>query len=84
MRVPNLVSIGPQAATCIRPEGYTDTHTLSYIDIDVCVYPGCKTLLPKIVACEGPLIMIQDLSIKKNNNNKKLKIKSRKKGVFAN
>ena len=19
----------------------------------VCVYPGCKTLLPKIVACEG-------------------------------
>ena len=39
MRVPNLVAIGPQAATCIRPEGYThrqtDTHTLSYIDIDV-------------------------------------------------
>ena len=42
MRVPNLVPIGPQAATCIRPEGYThrqtdrqtDTHTLSYIDID--------------------------------------------------
>ena len=24
----------------------------------VCVYPGCKTLLPKIVACEGPLIVI--------------------------
>ena len=24
----------------------------------VCVYPGCKTLLPKIVACEGPLIMM--------------------------
>ena len=35
MRVPNLVPIGPQAATCIRPEGYTHTHTLSYIDIDV-------------------------------------------------
>ena len=38
MRVPNLVPIGPQVATCIRPEGYThrqtDTHTLSYIDID--------------------------------------------------
>ena len=40
MRVPNLVPIGPQAATCIRPEGYThrqtdrQTHTLSYIDID--------------------------------------------------
>ena len=32
MRVPNFVPIGPQAATCIRPEGYThrqtDTHTL--------------------------------------------------------
>ena len=40
MRVPNLVPIGPQAATCIPSEGYThththtDTHTLSYIDID--------------------------------------------------
>ena len=35
MRVPNLVPIGPQAATCIPSEGYThtDTHTLSYIDI---------------------------------------------------
>ena len=32
MRVPNLVPIGPQAATCIRPEGYThtQTHTLLY------------------------------------------------------
>ena len=34
MRVPNLVPIGPQAATCrpIRPEGYTHrhTHTLLY------------------------------------------------------
>ena len=38
MRVPNLVPIGPQAATCIRPEGYTDTHTLSYIDIDSALY----------------------------------------------
>ena len=46
MRVPNLVPIGPQAATCIRPEGYThrqtdrqtDTHTLSYIDIDLLLY----------------------------------------------
>ena len=26
MCVPNLVPIGPQAATCIRPEGYTHTH----------------------------------------------------------
>ena len=37
MRVPNLVPIGPQATTCIRPEQtdrQTDTHTLSYIDID--------------------------------------------------
>ena len=32
MRVPNLIPIGPQAATCIRPEGYTHrhTHTLLY------------------------------------------------------
>ena len=37
MRVPNLVPIGPQTATCIRLEGYTHTHThtLSYIDIDI-------------------------------------------------
>ena len=34
MCVPNLVSIGPQTATCIRLEGYTHRHTLSYIDID--------------------------------------------------
>ena len=37
MCVHNLVPIGPQA-TCIPSEGYThtqtDTHTLSYIDID--------------------------------------------------
>ena len=32
----------------------------------VCVYPGCKTLLPKVVACEGPLIMMTgSLSLKK-------------------
>ena len=46
MCVPNLVPIGPQAATCIRPEGYThtqtDTHTLSYIDIDI--YIICKQI----------------------------------------
>ena len=42
MRVPNLVPIGPQAATCIRPEGYTDTHTLSYIDIDIDIYIGSR------------------------------------------
>ena len=45
MRVPNLVPIGPQAATCIRPEGYThtqtDTHTLSYIDIDITYSAFC-------------------------------------------
>ena len=42
MCVQNLVPIGPQATTCIPSEGYThrqtdrqtDTHTLSYIDID--------------------------------------------------
>ena len=50
MCVQNLVPIGPQATTCIPSEGYThrqtdrqtDTHTLSYIDIDVglCFTPG--------------------------------------------
>ena len=34
MCVPYLVPIGPQTATCIRLEGYTHRHTLSYIDID--------------------------------------------------
>ena len=34
MCVLNLVPIGPQTATCIRLEGYTHRHTLSYIDID--------------------------------------------------
>ena len=38
----------------------------------VCVYPGCKTLLPKVVAYEGPLIMMtgslsQKKKIKKKN-----------------
>ena len=36
MCVPNLVPIGPQTAMCIRLEGYTHRHTLSYIDIDEC------------------------------------------------
>ena len=50
MRVPNLVPIGPQAATCIRPEGYTDTHTLSYIDIDTYTnWPAPSTILYKYV-----------------------------------
>ena len=46
MCVPNLVPIGPETATCIRLERYTNRHTLSYIDIDltrlVCQvrYPG--------------------------------------------
>ena len=40
---------------------------------DVCVYPGCKTLLPKIVACEGPLIMMTGY----------LKKKEKKRGVFG-
>ena len=40
----------------------------------VCVYPGCKTLLPKVVACEGPLIMMTgSLSPKKKNYKKKKK-----------
>ena len=48
----------------------------------VCVYPGCKTLLPKVVACVGPLIMMTGSSLKKKLK-KKLK-KEEKKGVFAN
>ena len=32
----------------------------------VCVFPGCKTLLPKIVACEGPHIMMTG-SLKKKD-----------------
>ena len=44
----------------------------------VCVYPGCKTLLPKVVACEGPLIMMTgSLSPKKK---KTLKKKEEKRG----
>ena len=49
MRMPNLVPIGPQAATCIRPEGYTDTHTLSYIDIDVLCHDVLLPLTMSIV-----------------------------------
>ena len=42
----------------------------------VCVYPGCKTLLPKVVACEGPLIMMTgSLSQKKEKKKKKKKKK---------
>ena len=45
----------------------------------VCVYPGCKTLLPKVVACEGPLIMMTgSLSLKKKKN---LKRRRKKGGV---
>ena len=51
----------------------------------VCVYPGCKTLLPEVVACEGPLIMITgSLSLKKKKIIKKKLKKEEKKGVFAN
>ena len=39
----------------------------------VCVYPGCKMLLPKIVACEGALIMMTGTLKKKNNKKKKKK-----------
>ena len=43
----------------------------------VCVYPGCKTLLPKVVAREGPLIMMTgSLSQKK----KKLQKEEEKRG----
>ena len=48
----------------------------------VCVYPGCKTLLPKVVACEGPLIMMTgslSLSLKKNKKIKKNYKKKKKK-----
>ena len=45
----------------------------------VCVYPGCKTLLPKVVACEGPLIMMTG-----SLSQKKLQKEEEKKGVFAN
>ena len=45
----------------------------------VCVYPGCKTLLPKVVACEGPLIMMTgSLSPKKKIKKKKKKKKKKK------
>ena len=37
----------------------------------VCVYPGCKTLLPKIVACEGPLIMMTGSLKKRKEENTK-------------
>ena len=46
----------------------------------VCVYPGCKTLLPKVVACEGPFIMMTgSLSLKKKNQLKKKNYKKKKK-----
>ena len=52
MRVPNLVPIGPQAATCMRPEGYTHrqthTHTLSYIDI-YNISPSLLMIIIKII-----------------------------------
>ena len=59
MRVPNLVPIGPQAATCIRPEGYTDTHTLSYIDIEYVEFTQGKlrivraTTVNDYLCCKG-------------------------------
>ena len=45
----------------------------------VCVYPGCKTVLPKIVTCEGPLIMMTGPLQKK----KKKIFNSKKRGGFA-
>ena len=56
MRVPNLVPIGPQTATCIRLEGYTHRHTLSYIDIDLVAVRHLK------------LLKLNVLSIKLHNN----------------
>ena len=44
----------------------------------VCVYPGCKTLLPKVDACEGPLIMMTG-SLSQKKKKKKFKIKKKKK-----
>ena len=41
-----------------RPNWRTPPFYFLYFIYFVCVYPGCKTLLPKIVACEGPLIMM--------------------------
>ena len=47
----------------------------------VCVYPGCKTLLPKVVACEGSLIMMTgSLSQKKITKKKNYKKKKKKRG----
>ena len=45
----------------------------------VCVYPRCKTLLPKVVACEGPLIMMTG-SLSQKERKKKKKKKKKKKG----
>ena len=39
----------------------------------VCVYPGRKTLLPKVVACEGPLIMMAGSLSKKKKKKKNKK-----------
>ena len=47
----------------------------------VCVYPGCKTLLPKVVACEGPLIMMTgSLSLKLKKKIKNYKKRKKKRG----
>ena len=49
----------------------------------VCVYPRCKTLHPKVVACEGPLIMMTgSLSLKKKKKitKKKLQKEEEKRG----
>ena len=46
----------------------------------VCVYPGCKTLLPKVVACEGPFIMMTGSLKKKKNYKKNYKKKKKKRG----
>ena len=69
MRVPNLVPIGPQAATCIRPEGYThrqtdrqtDTHTLSYIDL-LAGYPASLETLSPGLSPPPSLVPLSPLS----------------------
>ena len=57
MRVPNLVPIGPQMVTCIRPEWYTHTHThtRSYIDTFL-----CQTILQVIVVLQPEFAVMRE------------------------
>ena len=59
------VFLGPKIALISEPPPSFFFFFLA-LKYFVCVYPGCKTLLPKIVACEGPLIMMTG-SLKKKD-----------------